>query len=150
MLKIRSVALSFTVATFAVLGAGCQNAAEHAPPAAATGRAAADNTAEICDSFRNFEVDHRDKPAPAKAGDSLTSFNTIAAADMKELAARATDPTVSAQLKAITAQVSILADQESGKTYDQVELANPEVFAAGGKAWVALEGRCGKAVIPSP
>ena len=157
MLKTRSIALSLTVAVFAVLGAGCQSGAEDAPAAVAAGRVAADNTAEICDAFRHFEVDHLDKPAPtasAGAGNSLDgsleSFDTIAAADMKKLADRAIDPTVSTQLKAIATQISVLAGQGSGKTYDQVELANPEVFAAGGQAWVALEGRCGKAIIPTP
>lgn len=152
MLNTRSIALSLTVVAFAVLGAGCQRGVAETPAAAA-----ADNTAEVCDAFRHFEVDHLDKPAssaPADAGDSLDgaleSFNAVAAADMKKLADRATDPTVSAQLKAVTAQISTLAGQGSGKTYDQVELANPEVFAAGGKAWVALEARCGKAIIPTP
>jgi hypothetical protein len=140
MLKTRSIALSLTVAALAFLGAGCQSRAEMAPPAAA-----ADNTAEICDAFRHFEVDHLDEPA---AGDS--SFDTIAAADMRKLADRATDPAVSADLTAITTQISVLADQGSGRTHDQVELAHPEIFAAGGQAWVALEGRCGKAVIPAP
>jgi hypothetical protein len=146
MPKTRSIALSLTVAAFAVLGAGCQNGAGDGPAAAATGRVAADNTAEVCDAFRHFEVDHLDQPA---AG-AVESFDTVAAADMKKLADRATDATVSGQLTAIAAQISALAEQGSGRTYDQVELANPEVFAAGGKAWVALEGRCGKAIIPTP
>ncbi|RSM62048.1 hypothetical protein DMB66_23090 [Actinoplanes sp. ATCC 53533] len=155
MLKTRSVALSLAVATFAVLGAGCQNQAEDVPAAAGAGRAAAGNTAEVCDAFRHFEVDHLDQPAPAASADAggsqdVRSFNAIAAADMKKLADRATDPAVSAQLKAIATQISVLADQKPGKAYDQVELANPEVFAAGGKAWVALEDRCGKAIIPTP
>jgi hypothetical protein len=141
MLKTRSIVLSLTVAAVAVLGAGCQRPDEVAPAAAVT----ADNTTEICDAFRHFEVDHLDEPA---AGDS--SFDTVAAADMRELAGRATDPAVSAQLTAITTQISVLAGQGSGRTYDQVELAHPQVFAAGGQAWVALEGRCGKAVIPTP
>ena len=139
MLKTRSIALSLTVAAFAVLGTGCQSRAELAPAAAA------DNTAEICDAFRHFEVDHLDQPT---AGDS--SFDTIAAADMRKLADRATDPAVSTQLTAITSQISVLADQGSGRTYDEVELAHPQVVAAGGQAWVALEARCGKAVIPTP
>jgi hypothetical protein len=142
MLKTRSIALSLTVAAFAVLGAGCQSRAEMVPPAAA---ATADNTAEICDAFRHFEVDHLDEPA---AGDS--SFDTVAAADMRKLADRATDPAVSAHLTAITTQISVLAAQGSGRTYAEVELAHPQVFAAGGKAWVALEGHCGKAIIPTP
>jgi len=148
MLKTRSVALSLAVAAFAVLGAGCQSKAGDVPAAAAAGRAAAGNTAEVCDAFRHFEVDHLDKSAPAAPADGR-SFDTVAAADMKKLADRATDPTVSAQLKAIATQIAVLAGQGSGKTYDQVEQANPEVFAAGGNAWVALEGRCGKAVIPT-
>jgi hypothetical protein len=140
MLKTRSVALCLAVAAFAVLGAGCQSGAGEAQAPAA----AADNTAEICDTFRHFEVDHLDTPA------RLGSFDAIAAADLRKLADRATDPTVSAQLAAVTAQVTALADQGSGRTYDQVALANPEAFAAGGQAWVALEGRCGKAIIPTP
>lgn len=142
MLKTRSIALSLTVAAFAILGAGCQSGAADAPATAA-----ADNTAEICDAFRHFEVDHRDKPAPTG---SLESFDAIAAADMTKLADRATDPTVSTHLKAIATQISALADQGAGQTYDQVALANTAVFTAGGQAWVALEGRCGKAIIPTP
>jgi hypothetical protein len=152
MLKARSIALSLTVAAFAVLSAGCQSQAGDVRGTAAPGTAAADNTTEICDAFRHFEMNHLDTPAstgPADA-DGTGSFDTVAAADMGKLADRATDPAVSAQLKAITTQISVLADQSSGKTYDQVELANREVFAAGGQAWVALEGRCGKAIIPTP
>jgi hypothetical protein len=103
-------------------------------------------TLTVADAFRHFEVDHLDQPADGP----VESFDTVAAADMKKLADRATDATVSGQLTAIAAQISALAEQGSGRTYDQVELANPEVFAAGGKAWVALEGRCGKAIIPTP
>ena len=138
MLKIRSIALCLTVAAAAALGAGCQNKAVEAPKAAA---AAVDNTVEICEAFRHFEVDHLDTPE---------SFDTVAAADMRKLAERATDPAVSTQLTAVTTQLSVLAERGAGQTYDQVELANREVFTAGGKAWVALEGRCGKAIIPSP
>jgi hypothetical protein len=147
MVKTRSIALSLTVAAFGVLGAGCQSGAEEARPAAA----AADNTAEICDAFRHFEVDHLDKPAAAgdNLDSNLQSFDTVAAADMKKLAGRATDSTVAAQLSAISTQISLLAGG-SGKTYDQVALANPDAFTAGGKAWVALEGRCGKAIVPTP
>lgn len=144
MLKNRSIALSLIVTACAVLGAGCQRGGQDAPAPAAAGRAAADNTAEVCDAFRHFEVDHM-----GKSDDSVESFNTTAAADLKKLADRATDPTMSTQLKAIASQVSLLARQRAGKTYDQVALDNPEVFAAGGKAWVALEGRCGKAIIPT-
>src|SRR5690349_7462885 len=118
MLSARSIALSLTVATFAVLGAGCQSRAAMAPPAAA-----ADNTAEICDACRHFELDHLDEPS---AGDS--SFHTIAVADMRKLAERATDPAISGHLAAVTTQISVLAEQGSGRTYDEVELAHPRVF----------------------
>lgn len=86
----------------------------------------------------------------AAAADTPESFDTVAAADMRKLAERATDPAVSTQLTAVTTRISVLAERGAGQTYDQVELANREVFAAGGEAWVALEGRCGKAIIPSP
>ena len=134
----RTIALSLTFAALAALGAGCQGR-----PSAASA-AVADNTAEICNAFRHFEVDHQG------AGDSLGSFHGIWADGMTKLADRATDPTVSAQLRAVAAQVTVLAEDPSADSYDDVERANPEVFAAGGKAWVSLEARCGAAVIPAP
>jgi hypothetical protein len=160
MLKSRSIVLSLTVATFAVLGAaGCQVRADDVSAAAAAGRAPADNTAETCTAFRNFEMDHLDKPAPAASvatgsGDLdayLTAFNATAAADMTKLAGKASDPAVAGQLKAIASQIAVLAEPaSSGKTYDQVAAAHQDVFTAGGNAWVALEDRCGKAIIPTP
>jgi hypothetical protein len=70
---------------------------------------------------------------------------------MTKLAGRATDATVAADLKAVAAQFSVLADQAStAKTMDEIEKANPEVFTAGGQAWVSLEARCGKAIVPTP
>jgi hypothetical protein len=156
MLKSRSIVLSLTVATFAVLGAaGCQGRADEVSAVAAAGRAPADNTAETCAAFRNFEMDHLDKPSAATGTDDLkaylTAFDATAAADMTKLAGKASDPAVAGQLKAIASQIAVLAEQESsGRTYDQVAQAYPDVFTAGGKAWVALEDRCGKAIIPTP
>lgn len=155
MLKSRSIVLSLTVATFAVLGAaGCQGRTDDVSAVAP-----ADNTAETCTAFRNFEMDHLDKPAPAASvatgsGDLdayLTAFNATAAADMTKLAGKASDPVVAGQLKAVASQIAVLAEPaSSGKTYDQVAAAHPDVFTVGGNAWVALEDRCGKAIIPTP
>lgn len=134
----RTIALSLTFAAMAALGAGCQG-----QPSAASA-AVSDNTAEICAAFRHFEVDHQG------AGDSLAAFHGIWADGMTKLAGRATDPTVATQLRAVATQFTVLAKEAPAASSDEVERANPEVFAAGGKAWVSLEARCGKAVIPTP
>jgi hypothetical protein len=142
----RITALSLSICAFAVLGAGCQGAdtaaaAKPDPNAAAK----ADNRAEICDDFRHIEVSHHND-----TGD-LKTFNAAIAADLTSMAARATDPTITAQLRAVSAQYTVLADQiMSAKDLDQVEKANPAVFTAGNQAWVDLESRCGKALIPTP
>lgn len=128
MLKSRSIVLSLTVAALAVPGAaGCQGMADDVPAVAAAGRVPAGNTAETCAAFRNFELDHLDKPAPgAAAGDGdldayLRAFNATAAADMTKVAGQATDPAVAGQLKAVASQIAVLAEPGSaGRTYDQV------------------------------
>jgi hypothetical protein len=139
----RTITLSMTLAAVAVLGAGCQNSLrspQHNDAAAA--RPATDNTQAMCDAFRNFELDHRDAPGPE-------SFNTVAATAMTKLADRATDPAVATDLRAVATQISTLAARPD-LTYDQAEKANPGIFTAGGQAWMSLESRCGKAVIPTP
>lgn len=104
-----------------------------------------DNTTRVCEEFRTFEVKYQG------AGDSLADFHRTWATDMRKLADQATDEKVAGELRAVAAQSATLAEKvPSTATYDEAEKQAPEVFKAGGEAWVALESRCGKAIIPTP